>query len=55
MKQPPKTRAAARTELLTTYEVTTADWSEVRVLTEDGGTERLRLLDPYNDDPEVAL
>ncbi|MGH2668225.1 MAG: proteasome accessory factor PafA2 family protein, partial [bacterium] len=54
MEQPPKTRAAARTEILTQYEVTTADWSEVRVLTEDGGTERLRLLDPYEWDPEVT-
>jgi proteasome accessory factor A len=53
MRTPPSTRARARTELLTTYEVTTADWSEVRVLTEDGGTERLRLMDPY--DPELEV
>ncbi|PSG96180.1 hypothetical protein BRD56_11665 [Thermoplasmatales archaeon SW_10_69_26] len=53
MEKPPHTRATARTELLTTYEVTTADWSEVRVLTEDGGTERLRLMDPY--DPELEV
>jgi proteasome accessory factor A len=53
MEAPPHTRAKARTELLTTYEVTTADWSEVRVLTEDGGTERLRLMDPY--DPELEV
>ncbi len=53
MEAPPDTRAKARTEILTTFEVTTADWSEVRVLTEDGGTERLRLMDPYETDPEV--
>ncbi len=53
MRTPPDTRAAVRSDILNTYEVTTADWSEVRVLTEDGGTERLRLLDPYETTNEV--
>ncbi len=55
MQAPPGTRARARTDLLTTYEVTTADWSEVRVLTEDGGTERLRLMDPYDQELKLEV
>ena len=47
--EPPKnTRAVARVKILEDYEVASSDWAEVRVLTEDGGSETIELPDPYS-------
>ncbi len=46
--EPPNTRARARVKLLEEYEMGSIDWSEMSILTEDGGYERIHLPDPYN-------
>jgi proteasome accessory factor A len=47
--EPPKnTRAAVRVKILEDYEVASSDWAEIRVLTEDGGSETIELPDPYS-------
>jgi hypothetical protein len=45
---PKNTRACARVKILEDYEVASSDWAEVRVLTEDGGSETIELPDPYS-------
>lgn len=47
MVTPPETRAQARVKLLDEYEMGSIDWSEMSILTEDGGYERVHLPDPY--------
>jgi hypothetical protein len=44
----PPTRARARVQLLDEYEMGSIDWSEMSILTEDGGYERIHLPDPYS-------
>ncbi|HWG91253.1 MAG TPA: proteasome accessory factor PafA2 family protein [Candidatus Thermoplasmatota archaeon] len=52
--QPPQnTRAKARVQLLEDYEMGSIDWSEMSILTEDGGYERIHLPDPYNPEPTI--
>lgn len=51
--EPPNTRAKARVKLLDDYEMGSIDWSEMSILTEDGGYERIHLPDPYN--PKASL
>ncbi|MCA1812990.1 MAG: proteasome accessory factor PafA2 family protein [Halobacteriales archaeon] len=47
--EPPRnTRAAVRVKILDDYEVASSDWAEVRVLTEDGGSETIEMPDPYS-------
>ncbi|MHB8584683.1 MAG: proteasome accessory factor PafA2 family protein [Thermoplasmatota archaeon] len=53
MLEPPNTRAAARVKLLEDFEMGSIDWSEMSILTEDGGYERIHLPDPY--DPKVKI
>jgi proteasome accessory factor A len=48
MVTPPDTRAKARVKLLEEYEMGSIDWSEMSILTEDGGYERIHLPDPYS-------
>lgn len=48
MVSPPSTRARARVQLLDEYEMGSIDWSEMSILTEDGGYERIHLPDPYS-------
>ena len=48
MVTPPDTRARARVKLLEEYEMGSIDWSEMSILTEDGGYERIHLPDPYS-------
>ncbi len=48
MLVPPDTRAKARVKLLDEYEMGSIDWSEMSILTEDGGYERIHLPDPYS-------
>ena len=48
MVTPPETRARARVKLLEEYEMGSIDWSEMSILTEDGGYERIHLPDPYS-------
>jgi hypothetical protein len=48
MLAPPDTRARARVKLLEEYEMGSIDWSEMSILTEDGGYERIHLPDPYS-------
>lgn len=48
MVTPPDTRARARVKLLDEYEMGSIDWSEMSILTEDGGYERVHLPDPYS-------
>jgi proteasome accessory factor A len=51
--EPPETRAAARVRLLEEYEMGSIDWSEMSILTEDGGYERIHLPDPYDPKPKM--
>jgi proteasome accessory factor A len=48
MTTPPHTRAEARVKLLDEFEMGSIDWSEMSILTEDGGYERVHLPDPYS-------
>lgn len=50
MVHPPATRAKARVKLLDEYEMGSIDWSEMSILTEDGGYERIHLPDPYSEE-----
>ncbi|MHB8604186.1 MAG: proteasome accessory factor PafA2 family protein [Thermoplasmatota archaeon] len=52
MLEPPSTRAKARVKLLDEYEMGSIDWSEMSILTEDGGYERIHLPDPYSTKAE---
>ncbi|MBI4393861.1 MAG: proteasome accessory factor PafA2 family protein [Euryarchaeota archaeon] len=45
---PPNTRAAARVKILDEYEAASVDWAEIRIMTEDGGSETIELPDPYS-------
>ncbi|HLE97080.1 MAG TPA: hypothetical protein VI997_06895, partial [Candidatus Thermoplasmatota archaeon] len=53
MTEPPPTRARARVKLLEEYEMGSIDWSEMSILTEDGGYERIHLPDPYDPKPSL--
>ncbi|HVL87553.1 MAG TPA: proteasome accessory factor PafA2 family protein [Candidatus Thermoplasmatota archaeon] len=49
IREPPSdTRALARVKILEDYEIASADWAEIRVLTEEGGAETIELPDPYS-------
>ena len=52
--EPPPTRARARVKLLEEYEMGSIDWSEMSILTEDGGYERIHLPDPYDPKHEMV-
>jgi proteasome accessory factor A len=51
--EPPETRAKARREILDRYEMGSIDWSEMSILTEDGGYERVHLPDPYETEVDL--